>query len=142
MCHDCWKHTVTISRSSAIRAQSPAVRALAIGLTLLGLCVFAWGLKYKLSLYDPPRAASHQMPAAKLLSSKERDSAPNAAAQGPINPIVRLAGMLGLVLLACAAAPFSLQSFGSLRLAFCAQHCIPSIRLSSPSFVRPPPPLR
>jgi hypothetical protein len=34
----------------------------------LAVCVFAWGLQYKLSLYDPPQAASRQIPKAKLLS--------------------------------------------------------------------------
>jgi hypothetical protein len=40
----------------------------------LALCVFAWGLQYKLSLYDPPQAASHQIPTAKLLSKNELSS--------------------------------------------------------------------
>jgi hypothetical protein len=48
------------------------LRALAFGLVLLGICVFAWGLRYKLSLYDPPHSLSHRMPAAKLLTGKER----------------------------------------------------------------------
>ena len=41
---------------------------------LLGLafCVFNWGLQYKLSLYDPPQAVSHEMPQAKLLSKDEQ----------------------------------------------------------------------
>jgi hypothetical protein len=45
-------------------------------LALLGLafCVFAWGLQYKLSLYDPPQTASHQIPTAKLLSRDEQSS--------------------------------------------------------------------
>jgi hypothetical protein len=45
-------------------------------LALLGLafCVFAWGLQYKLSLYDPPQTASHQIPKAKLLSRDEQSS--------------------------------------------------------------------
>jgi hypothetical protein len=45
-------------------------------LALLGLafCVFAWGLQYKLSLYDPPQTASHQIPRAKLLSRDEQSS--------------------------------------------------------------------
>ncbi len=45
-------------------------------LALLGLafCVFAWGLEYKLSLYDPPQTASHQIPKAKLLSRDEQSS--------------------------------------------------------------------
>ena len=38
----------------------------------LAVCVFAWGLQYKLSLYDPPQAASHRIPQAKLLSRDER----------------------------------------------------------------------
>jgi hypothetical protein len=45
-------------------------------LAFLGLafCVFAWGLQYKLSLYDPPQTASHQIPKAKLLSKDELSS--------------------------------------------------------------------
>ena len=38
----------------------------------LALCVFTWGLQYKLSLYDPPKAVSHQIPKAKLLSKDEK----------------------------------------------------------------------
>lgn len=38
----------------------------------LAVCVFAWGLQYRLSLYDPPQAASHRIPQAKLLSRNER----------------------------------------------------------------------
>jgi hypothetical protein len=48
----------------------------------LALCVFTWGLQYKLSLYDPPQAPSHQIPTAKLLSKDEQseksDSLPTA----------------------------------------------------------------
>lgn len=38
----------------------------------LAICVFTWGLQYKLSLYDAPNSASHQMPEAKLLSGNEQ----------------------------------------------------------------------
>ena len=38
----------------------------------LALAVFTWGLQYKLSLYDPPQASTHQMPSAKLLSQEEQ----------------------------------------------------------------------
>jgi hypothetical protein len=43
-------------------------------LALLGLaiCVFTWGLQYKLSLYDPSQVSSHRIPIAKLLSRDER----------------------------------------------------------------------
>lgn len=44
----------------------------------LGLCIFAWGLRYKLSLYHPPHAASPVIPHAKLLSKNERPD-PDAA---------------------------------------------------------------
>jgi hypothetical protein len=40
----------------------------------LAFCVFAWGLQYKLSLYDPSQTASHQIPKAKLLSRDEQSS--------------------------------------------------------------------
>jgi hypothetical protein len=38
----------------------------------LALCVFLWGLGYKLSLYDPPQSVTHSLPKAKLLSKNER----------------------------------------------------------------------
>jgi hypothetical protein len=47
----------------------------------LAFCVFAWGLQYKLSLYDPPQTASHRIPRAKLLSRDEQSSTAN-------NPLV------------------------------------------------------
>jgi len=52
------------------------MRVLGMSLVFLGLCVFAWGLRYKLSLYDPPHSLSHHMPEAKLLTGKERVSLP------------------------------------------------------------------
>jgi hypothetical protein len=41
----------------------------------LAISVFAWGLQYKLSLYDPPHSSSHEMPEAKLLSRNEQATA-------------------------------------------------------------------
>jgi len=46
----------------------------------LALCVFTWGLEYKLSLYDPPHANSHEIPSAKLLSKDEQ----SATAKSPL----------------------------------------------------------
>ncbi len=51
-----------------IRTRAFSLPALFLG---VGLCVFAWGLRYKLSLYDPPHSASHNIPIAKLLSKDE-----------------------------------------------------------------------
>ena len=36
------------------------------------MCVFTWGLQYKLSLYYPPHSSFHQVPEAKLLSKNEQ----------------------------------------------------------------------
>jgi hypothetical protein len=38
----------------------------------LALSVFAWGLQYKVSLYDPPQSVSHTIPEAKLLSEDQQ----------------------------------------------------------------------
>lgn len=46
----------------------------------LAMCVFAWGLQYKLSLYEPPQAASHRIPQAKLISRDEQ----SGVAEGPL----------------------------------------------------------
>jgi hypothetical protein len=44
---------------------------LILGFIGLSLLVVAWGLGYKLSLYDPPQSESHKIPPAKLLSKNE-----------------------------------------------------------------------
>lgn len=44
---------------------------LSILLVALGMCVFFWGLGYKLSLYETHQASFHQIPEAKLLSHNE-----------------------------------------------------------------------
>lgn len=41
---------------------------------MLGMCVFFWGLAYKLSLYDVHQPSVHRIPVAKLMS---RDEDPN-----------------------------------------------------------------
>jgi hypothetical protein len=51
----------------------------ALGFLGLAFSVFLWGLQYKLSLYDPPQAASHKIPTAKLLSKDEQRSTEEAA---------------------------------------------------------------
>ncbi|MBT9333235.1 hypothetical protein [Paracidobacterium acidisoli] len=46
----------------------------------LGIAVFAWGLEYKLSLYDPPQSITRKMPEAKLLSKNEHATVTEHAA--------------------------------------------------------------
>jgi low affinity Fe/Cu permease len=69
--------SVTMHRWSANR---PFSRTSALAFVGLAICVFLWGLQYKLSLYDPPSAASHHIPTAKLLSKNEQSS----SAEGPL----------------------------------------------------------
>lgn len=49
-----------------------------IGMLLLAVAVFAWGLQYKMSLYNTSSGLIASVPHAKLLSEKERPE-PNAA---------------------------------------------------------------
>jgi hypothetical protein len=130
---------VNIPRPLPFRNNRSGLRAQAFGLMLLGVCVFAWGLKYKLSLYDPPRAVSHHMPAAKLLSGKERSSVPFVAVPRPANSTARIAlGTLALAFLACAAGRLS-AGFYSSPLACSSRHLAPASVRSAPTFIRPPP---
>jgi hypothetical protein len=66
------------------------LRALAPALVLLGICVFAWGLRYKLSLYAPAQSVTRQMPAAKLLAP-DRSAVPAAALDRAVDRSVPLA---------------------------------------------------
>jgi hypothetical protein len=56
------------------RKNPPFGRMATLAYVALAFCLFAWGLQYKLSLYDPPEAASHHVPTAKLLSKNEQSS--------------------------------------------------------------------
>jgi hypothetical protein len=115
------------------------MRALAFGLVLLGVCVFAWGLKYKLSLYDPPLAISHRMPAARLLTGKERAVAPLVDPQRAASPGTPL------VLSTLALAFSLLMGAGLLPGSASWAVGLPGSRLTLPSariavyFIRPPP---
>jgi hypothetical protein len=60
-----------------LRTNRPFLSRFSLIFLGLGLAVFAWGLQYKLSLYDPPHSVAHQMPEAKLLSKDEHISAPD-----------------------------------------------------------------
>ena len=51
----------------------------AVGILIVALAVFGWGLHYKMSLYDSPNSHSTAVPHAKLLSQKERPAASTEA---------------------------------------------------------------
>jgi hypothetical protein len=116
-----------------------------LGFCLVAFAVFVWGLAYKLSLYDPPQAASHQMVAAKLLSNRERPETARAEFQEASNT-----GQLTTSLLTvCALLPLFLP----LLLADKAQPSWTLLRAANSRkrpcfadiphhFFRPPPSLR
>lgn len=72
---------------------------LPLGLLMLSMAVFGWGLQYKLSLYKSRDSISHLAPVAKLLSQKERVTAPTPGPSEapPFFPFVLVAALaLGL----------------------------------------------
>lgn len=74
----------------------------------LAVCVFTWGLQYKLSLYDPPQAASHQIPHAKLLSKNEQSGTTESQLEAGTRTLSRViyavpaAAFMLLLLVLCA----------------------------------------
>jgi hypothetical protein len=73
--------------------------AMIVAIVLLAFAVFSWGVRYKLSLYNP---AAH-MSAAKLLSQRERPATVEATelSTDPVvnhGPIALLAFAMGVVL--------------------------------------------
>jgi hypothetical protein len=116
------------------------MHAFAFGLMLLGTCVFAWGLKYKLSLYDPPQAVSRHMPAAKLLAGKEQITLPSINRRSTTAPGAPLA------LIPFALAFFALTGMG-IRPGIGGRRSLPAParRMTAHTvlaahFTRPPPP--
>ena len=134
---------VTIPRPAPVRNNRSGLRTLAFGLVVLGLCVFAWGLKYKLSLYDPPRATSHHMAEAKLLPGKERGAASlDAILKAAGNPIPPgTIGTLVLVLFTLTAAVLK-PGFGGWICKVAPASIAPACARFAPCFVRPPPRIR
>jgi hypothetical protein len=86
------------------------------GLVGLSLLVFAWGLGYKLSLYDPPQSDSHKIPQAKLLSKNERA----LAAQSPLLSDTKASPTAIRVVLSCALL-FLVLAHRSLDAVACSQ---------------------
>lgn len=130
---------MTIPHPTAIDKKRPGLRAFAFGLVLLGMCVFAWGLRYKLSLYDPPHAISHHMAAAKLLPpGKERDVTRRTGMERS-DPI--LAGALSTLalMLFTFAAPKLWPGFGGWMQRPSPLRRAPAFTRSTPFSVRPPP---
>ncbi len=96
---------------------------LPLGLLMLSMAVFGWGLQYKLSLYQSKHSIAHCAPEAKLLSQKERPATvqpPDPLTRLPLLPLVFLAA-LGLTLYAstnCFAGTWGADDRPPLRPAF------------------------
>lgn len=120
--------------------RSKGLRGLAFGLVLLGFCVFGWGLRYKLSLYDPPHSVDRRMPEAKLLTGKECGEFAAAhvrpAAAATTLPLALGGPALTLVLFAAPAQVTGFSVFGTLPAL--ARPAPPSVSRLSFS-ARPPP---
>jgi hypothetical protein len=81
----------------------------------LAVCVFTWGLQYKLSLYDPPQAASHQIPHAKLLSKNEQSGATEGQLASSTKSTPRVLGAASaaaFILLLLALCTLNLRASG------------------------------
>jgi len=110
----------------------------------LAICVFTWGLQYKLSLYDPPHSTSHQIPEAKLLSRNEEataDESPLVRGAAAWAVIVRawLFDVFAFFLLALnlLCAPMFREKDGEVKRPW-RTSCRPSLNAF---FFRPPPAL-
>jgi hypothetical protein len=106
----------------------------------LAFTVFGWGTGYKLSLYDPPGSPSTIIPAAKLLSQKERPSTAKVAAQlVPATPAQKTTNYYPAIVL--VAFVFSLRLLISTWVRVTTEHDSIAQRSCHSSFFsfRPPP---
>lgn len=71
---------------------------------MLGICVFMWGLGYKLSLYELNQPGIHQIPAAKLLSRNEDSNAADTVRDclSTISQKASSGFLLGLIISLCS----------------------------------------
>jgi hypothetical protein len=119
----------------------PFTRIGALAFIGLAFCVFSWGLQYKLSLYDPPNAATHHIPMAKLLSKNEQFSSKESplvvrtrTATRVIYSVSTAVFFIPLMILGRLTPPFPGQS---VRHASRLRHLLRAHLRSC--FVRPPP---
>jgi hypothetical protein len=106
----------------------------------LAFTVFGWGTGYKLSLYDSPCSPSTIIPAAKLLSQKERPSTARIAAQlVPATPVQETTKYYPAIIV--AALMFSLRLLISTWVRVTTDHDSIAQRSAHSSFFsfRPPP---
>jgi hypothetical protein len=118
---------------------------LALLLAALGICVFCWGLGYKLSLYGPLESTIHRIPVAKLISRNEDPDATRAvrdclsiAASAQLH-----ASYLCLLLASFAVSILTFSNAAASRqyLKLVKPWCLYPTAVLSAFFLRPPPAL-
>jgi hypothetical protein len=121
----------TLSNSSGNRHRAVL---LPLGLLMLSMAVFGWGLQYKLSLYQGKDSITHLAPAAKLLSQKERPAVGQVLSVRPVAwPVFPALLMLALSCGLCQIAARYVRAGSMLRLRAPLPPCLLAI------FLRPPP---
>lgn len=106
----------------------------------LAFCLFAWGLQYKLSLYDPPQAASHHIPTAKLLSKNELSRSTESPMVVRTRTSTRVVYTIPTVIAFILLPVFSILNLPSFQAQHCSS-CLWHLRRGHlrTHFVRPPP---
>jgi hypothetical protein len=107
----------------------------------LAICVFSWGLQYKLSLYDPPQAVSHQFPTAKLLSKNEQSRATDSprVVRTRTSAKVIYTAPTNILLLSLPVSIFLYLLVSGQRLKRVSDSWHPRRVFLNTPFVRPPP---
>src|SRR5580698_1819019 len=127
--------------SLLILCNSPGNRRRAVllplGLLMLSMAVFGWGLQYKLSLYQSKDSIAHLTPEAKLLSQKERPAAQGVISSPKVSSFAAFPVSLVLTLASglCRAAARYVRTGSRERSRAAAPPCLEAI------FLRPPPAL-
>jgi nitrogen fixation-related uncharacterized protein len=116
---------------------------LSILLAALGICVFLWGLGYKLSLYDLHEPSIHRIPEAKLLSRNEDPNAADAVRRCAGELVSSHSGSLSSMVVEdhfSRGLTESRPATMRLKVAWSNPRCQRPDALLSANFLRPPPP--
>ena len=114
-----------------LRQPTRSTPCLAVLMFLLSFAVFAWGLNYKLSLYNSQATTSAHEPAAKLLSNQERPATRVPAIPREVPSLFPIS----IVALLITSLPIG-ESFVSHTRSYVPSH---TVGMGGPLFRRPPP---
>ncbi len=106
----------------------------------LAVCVFTWGLQYKLSLYDPPHSISHRVAQAKLSTNDEHsrtEGIVRAIGSEPIFKIVRRSPVTPSFIVNCVPAVNLAVLVPKEQFSDSSRHLHPAF--TAVFFIRPPP---